>query len=364
MNLPAAVAMIFLAAFLSATAGSWLASLPVRRVARGSHWSVIARAYWTLRGTRSLTLVWILTIAFFSAAQEGIGVQLLLAGMAVAGCLTGFRVAELGLELPRGARPPRLATLPARWLLFPGAPSIFLLIALTIGREFGEYAFIMAGWVLLADVLLVMGGSMMILKATRFLRPAAAEFQQLARGLAEADGAPLRGVLQMDLGAANAFASTWTHELILTDTALTELDHAELASVISHEIGHLKESRAVRWQRMASLPGIAAVGIAPAAMPYQPLVAFGLFAFYFVTARLAARNYQRLEKAADRNAHQAPAEEGTYARALEKIHAAGLIPAALHPRHPYPSLFDRMTDAGVIPDFPDPQLLTGFFPCC
>jgi hypothetical protein len=151
---------------------------------------------------------------------------------------------------------------------------------------------------------LVTGGSMMILKSLRILRPAAPDLQQLARGLAETQDAPLRSVLQMDLGSANAFAATWTHELILTDAAVTALDRSELASVISHEMGHLKESRLTCWKRMVALPGIVAIGLAPAAIvDGKPLVAIGLFAGFFIVIRLASRNHKRLEVAADLHAH-------------------------------------------------------------
>ena len=350
------LAIPFSASFLSVGAGSWLASLPARRrLSQGSHWSEIARAWWPARVAGNLMLVWILALAYFSYTDSGPAMCALTAASAFAGCLAGSRVAALGMKLPEGARPARLATLPARWLLNPAMPSILIVTVLTCRRGFDHETFLIAGCVLLLNVALVTGGSMMILKSLRILRPADPDLQQLARGLAETQDAPLRSVLQMDLGSANAFAATWTHELILTDAAVTALDRSELGSVISHEMGHLKESRLTCWKRMVALPGIVAIGLAPAAIvDGKPLVAIGLFAGFFIVIRLASRNHKRLEVAADLHAHHSQAEDGVYARALEKIHAASLIPAVFNARHPYPNLFDRMTDAGVLPDFPRP----------
>ncbi len=44
-----------------------------------------------------------------------------------------------------------------------------------------------------------------------------------------------------------------------------------------------------------------------------------------------------------------------YARGLEKIYEANLIPVVLHPkRHPHPDLFDRLAAAGVPPAYDRP----------
>jgi Zn-dependent protease with chaperone function len=161
--------------------------------------------------------------------------------------------------------------------------------------------------------------------------------------------------MKMDLPMANAFAFPWTKDLGFTSATLTTLNDEELQSVISHELGHLRESLPTRWSRLTGLLSISTIGLAPAAcIDGQPLVALGLFAGYICISRLAAWIHKRLEISADQHARNAESEDGVYARALEKIHKVSLIPAVLHSRSSYPSLYDRMTHAGVSPDFPRP----------
>ena len=218
-----------------------------------------------------------------------------------------------------------------------------------------ETSMITAG-VLLACVLLCIGGSVAILRLTGLAQPVADPLEQTCREMANARGLSVRHVMSMDFGMANAFAFPWTKDLAFTRLILTTLNDEELRSVISHELGHLAEGRAARWKRLVGLLSIATIGLVPGAFAGgQPPLALVLFASYFLIARWAARNSRRLEVAADAHASGSQASEGVYARALEKIHAAGMIPAVLYSGMTHPSLYDRMTDAGVTPDFPRPH---------
>lgn len=350
----------FLAAFVSAAAGLWLCSLPMRRLPADAHWSEVARRYWPVRVARSLTLIWIVMAAYFEAQgrphfhHEGWRIFMATVS-ALAGCLLGSRLAGRGLRLPEVLRRRNLRALPTVLFLSPAGPSILILVGLTWQMGLRMETFVITGVVLLVNIVLIMGASVAILKVLGLLREAGEPLQRIARGMAAENGVPLRHVFRIHLAMANAFAFGWTRDLGFTEAILETLDEDELRSVVSHELGHLKESLTTRWSRLTGLLIIPTIGLAPAAMVAgHPEIAIGLFAVWFLIGRWVSKNHKRMEEAADHEAHGAETSDGIYARALEKIHACGLIPAVLNPRHPYPSLYDRMISSGVTPDFPRP----------
>lgn len=339
----------------------WLYARPLRLLPADAHWSEVARHYWHLRIARTLATIWIVTAAAASSyddlTKRGDDWWIVFVAVAaLAGCIIGSRAAGRGLPLPETVRRGNLRSTLTQLLLFPGGPSILILMALTFRRGLSAESFIIAGVVLLFNIVLMLGGSVAILRMAGLLKPVDEPLQKAAGDQAAAQGVPLRHVMRMDLPMANAFAFPWTKDLSFTNSMLTELSSEELHSVIAHELGHLKEGLATRWSRLIGLLSIFTIGLAPAAViDGQPLVALGLFAGYIGVSRLAAWIHKRLENSADQHARDAESEDGVYARALEKIHQASLIPAVLHPRSPYPSLYDRMTDAGVNPDFARPE---------
>lgn len=348
-----------LAGIVSTATTLWLYSLPLRRLPDGTHWSVVARHFWHIRNARALTMIWIVTVACVSHENEltdqGGWMIALVALSSIAGCMIGSREAGRGLTLPQTVRQATAGSTLTAMLLFPGGPSTLLIMALTWRRGWGAETLAITGIILLINLMLVMGGSVAILRRLGFLRPADDALQTAARDLASAQGLPLRFVMRMDLPMANAFAFPWTKDLGFTSATLNTLDEEELHTVISHELGHLRESLLTRWTRLTGLLAIAAIGLTPAAAHSgRPGVVLSLFLAYVLVSRLASRIHKRLEVSADQHARHSEKEDGVYARALEKIHSISLIPAVLHPRSPYPSLYDRMTDAGVVPDFPRP----------
>lgn len=320
----------------------------------------MARHHWPLRASRTLIIIWIVmaacTSSYGAAKARGEMWMLLLIGLsALAGCVLGSRAAVRGLRIPATAQPAGLGAMAAWLLLFPGVPGMFGVMALTWHRGPDTGALVIAALILPACILLCVGGSVAILRATGLARPVDEALEQTCREMAGARGLSVRHVMSMELGMANAFAFPWTRDLAFTRAILTVLDGEELRSVISHELGHLAEGRAARWKRLVGLMAIPTIGLAPGALAGgYPLVGLGLFATYFLINRWASRHHKQLEIEADSHASESQSGDGVYARALEKIHAAGLIPAVLQPGLPYPNLYDRMTNAGVAPDFPRP----------
>ena len=265
------VLLPFLAAFVSAAAGLWLCSLPMRRLPADAHWSEVARRYWPVRMAKSLILIWIVMVAYFEAqAQPHFhheGWRTFLATMsALAGCLLGLRLAGRGLRLPEVLRRRNPRALPTLLFLAPAGPSILILVGLTWQMGLRMETFVIAGIILLVNLALIMGASVAILKVLGLLREAGEPLQRIARGMAAENGVPLRHVFRIHLAMANAFAFGWTRDLGFTEAILETLDEDELRSVVSHELGHLKESLATRWSRLTGLLIIPTIGLAPTAM--------------------------------------------------------------------------------------------------
>ena len=352
------VLLPFLAAVISTGTVFWLFSLPLRRLPRDAHWSEAARLYWHLRIARIMGTIWIVIAACAASygdlsASGDVWMLVPVALSAVAGCVTGYREAGRGLVLPDTLRSGNLRSTFAQFILFPALPAMLAIMAFTWRRGLGWESFAFTAGVLLVLVALCVGGSVAILRVAGLLQPVDEALQKSSRELASAQGVPLRHVMRLDLPMANAFAFPWTKDLGFTRATLDILDAEELASVIGHELGHLKEGLATRWTRLIGLLAVSTVSLAPAAIhDGRPLLAAGFFAAYVLISRFGARFHKRLEVSADQEAHLSEAAEGVYARALEKIHATSLIPAVLHPRSPYPSLYDRMTSSGITPDFP------------
>jgi Zn-dependent protease with chaperone function len=148
----------------------------------------------------------------------------------------------------------------------------------------------------------------------------------------------------------NAFALPMYGYMALSVGALAELSDDELVEISAHEIGHLKES----WVAIV----IRFVGLLPLALLVLPmetsylLVALIAFLLYL---RALHRFSARLEHRADRFAGESGESSAAYARAIEHLYRAALMPAVLGGTNSHPDLYDRMLAAGVEPDFPRPD---------
>jgi len=252
----------------------------------------------------------------------------------------------------------------ARSFLFPAAPTIFLIMALTWNDGLVARSWMIAAGFLVLDLALVMGGSVWVLRAMGLLRPVSdPDRNQMVREQAEEQGVVIRHVFEVELPSVNAFAFPWTRDVAFTVSAMGVLDADEVRSVAAHELGHLKGKTSIRWMLLAGLPSLVMIGLAPAAMRSAlPLVGLGFFLLHVAVARLLARISRKFEHEADAEAKTGEHEDGVYARALEKIHEANLILAVIPANATHPSLYDRMLAAGVTPDFPRPEAPSKLLP--
>ncbi len=170
-------------------------------------------------------------------------------------------------------------------------------------------------------------------------------------------GVRAHAVYEADVAVSNAVALPTVGTVIFTRAILEQLDDSELEAVAKHEICHLGMSR---WQlgfRMCSMAGILLL-----ILLQPPLIGtFGglgsflaicvtFFPIIFLSKRISRHEEERADRAAALNA----SEEGNYARALEKIYQAEMMPVDLQSSGGHPSLYDRMTAAGVQPSYARP----------
>lgn len=189
------------------------------------------------------------------------------------------------------------------------------------------------------------------------IRPASARVLGVVERTAARVGFGPRVSWEVAWDRPNAFAVHGAQAVMFTDGALRVLDDAELEAICAHEIGHLRETPGMRGIR-----SLATFLLFPLAA-LQPIVGLwgyrGLGAAFVVT--LCATVFfgkwsHRREHDADDAGCTGELEPGTYARALERIHEAALIPAVLGlESDTHPDLYDRMLAAGQQPAYPRPK---------
>jgi Zn-dependent protease with chaperone function len=222
------------------------------------------------------------------------------------------------------------------------------------------------GWnaalVLLLGVVLITlnawGFWLIPLRWAGMLRNASPRLAAVVERTAARVGVRPSGVTELASPNANAFALVVPRFLIFTDPIVDVLDDDELGAITAHELGHLNEPWGVYLTRVAgsyvlvafvaSIPLVRSFGILAGLAP-QILGLVG-----FVVLRKVGR---RMEVRADRLGREHEGEtQGTYARALEKMYEANLLPVVMRGKGPiHPHLYDRLTAAGAPPPYPRPK---------
>ena len=350
--------------------GGWCLALvltPVayRRVlaAPDASWTERARLAWPARKMASLALILIPALLGGLLAHLGgpmaflgKGATGLLAGAAaLAGYATGMWPAARRLHGDAIGGPRRFLA-GSLALLLVRAPHVVVAAAVAafMPPRFTGYGVQAAALLAIGTVLVfasALGGGLALGRLLGLFRAGDERLARAAASGAAHAGVPLPATLVM--GAARPWRSRSRSGASSSsaDSALALFDDAELAAVVDHETGHLTESRAVTLQRMAGLlvftllmagPSLAGEGgrtrrSSRSFSPFSALVAVGAF---------SRRTSVEIERRAD--AHAAShAGEGVYARALEKMHRAALVPAVLARRFAsHPDLWDRMAAAG------------------
>lgn len=353
----------FVAAFLTVTGVNWLSLISWRKSA-GRHWSERARILWPVRrssGILTLYLPLILAAAsplFHASTLAGL-IPSWLAGSAGAVGAGWFLTREM---FPDARWRPWLHEVAAAWVLRQGIWLALVSIAVSMPDNF-----CVRTWLTLAGAFLMMVAwpslALRLLRVVRIIRPAGERLRRIVESRS-GDGSPrVRGIWQAGGLSANAFALPLSGTLLFYDKLLEILDDEEVASIADHELGHLGESRwIIAGRYFGSMAVLPILLIRPAMALWEFPGMLLMFLLMFVWARLAQRLIHRMELRADAAASDRQAAVGIYARALEKIYETNQVPAVLAKSMTHPSLYDRMTAAGVTPDFPRPAPPRKFTP--
>lgn len=352
--------VVLVTAFFSSVVWLLLASLSYRRLPADTHWTERARQWMSFRICGATTLIW--TAMFTAAAcavwaQTSILLLSLLTVAAIVGVLAGGRIARLGMAVPPALKDSWVPGTLVLWaVLAPGMPMLFVLLAINANRALTVETLLITAGVAGIVMLWCTGPNLWALRLMGILRPVPASLQASIDRLASGTSTRVRRASLLALPMANAFAFPWRRELAFTPGLIDVLDEHERDSVIAHELGHLREPISMHAARLAGLGLIGVIGLSPATAKTLELPGtLCSLAAYFIGARLLGRFSRKAEENADASAKESEASEGTYARALEKIHAASLIPAVLNRNATHPHLYDRMIKAGITPEYGRPQ---------
>jgi Zn-dependent protease with chaperone function len=190
-----------------------------------------------------------------------------------------------------------------------------------------------------------------------YLKPAPERLQKIVNDTAAKMNVTVRETWLLDFPLAQAFALPQTRRLLFSTRLLELVPDDELASICSHELAHLTESKGQYLKRYISL-----LAFLPWLLFKPMLHQFGVAGFFILLAItlfvpvVARKISHKLETRADEMAHVTETDPGVYARALARLHEDGLIPAVVARQHlTHPHLYDRLLAAGVTPDYPRPQ---------
>src|SRR5207248_490847 len=116
------------------------------------------------------------------------------------------------------------------------------------------------------------------------------------------------------------------------------------------------ESRRVLGVRVIAAFSLLPVAALPAVYETFGLAhVLALFGGWLLAVVLLRRLGRRMEERADREARVYEGDPGTYARALEKLYEANVLPVVLRgKRTVHPHLYDRLVAAGTTPAYPRP----------
>lgn len=351
----------FCVAFLLEFGLNWLALIPWRRSV-GKHWTERARLLFPARRSAA-TLMSLITgfiwfLGYITVPDSFLSVGLL--------CFSGAELAmfffnrELNPCLRFGSWLRDVVgdfLLSSRWL-FP----VFVATIVEIPPDFS----LTTGLVALGFCLWVLadgcGLGVRLSVWSGLLLPAGEKLNALIADVSRRTGMPVSGAWIMRSSAANAYAcmspAGW---VIFTEGLLSTLSDEEIGTVCAHELEHFSDSRRMLFARIAVL------GIFLACVLMKPTFAFGsgesvwlvisiCVGLVSLAGSLMAPMLRGMEERADRTAVDTQFDAGVYARALARIYEADQIPAVMPQRSfgAHPDLYDRMTAAGVTPDFPRP----------
>lgn len=244
------------------------------------------------------------------------------------------------------------------WLLFRAGFLLMGAAFLMMPPRLGWQAWVITGALVILIVSLVMGLTVKILCWTHLIQPAPVQLADIASRAAQRAGAKLRKAWVFQGTFVNAFALLPMKDMLFAERLLHIMSPEELESICAHEAAHLTESK---WTFCGRLMGVLA--LCPLILVVPVAQQFGIRGVLLLLATTAALVFfprwlaRRMEQRADAAAASHAVAPAVYARALEKLYEANLLPAVMPKRSrlPHPDLYDRMLAAGVTPAYERPR---------
>jgi Zn-dependent protease with chaperone function len=330
--------------------------IPWRR-AKDAHWTEQARKLYPARVSRAQT-IWVLPAGLTFASR--IFYPESLWGLVLA---AGFFGTLLGNYPMDRATNPGLTfhswrnEVAASWIMQLSSWGVYVLAAVLMPVDFGWGTLAVTALFFALFFAQQFGGAIRLMRILGLVRPASARLQTLVDATSTAMGVPVRATWEFTGSTANAFAFVTTRELGFGRRLVAVCTDNELKAICAHELGHLSESR---WTLAGRLVGALILFPMIYARPAWTLEGGGGLAFlgllvmaiWYGNFRLA----RVMENRADRVALESVEDAADYARGLERIHRASLVPAVIKQGagQTHPNLYDRMLAAGVTPDYPRP----------
>ena len=353
----------FCIAFLFALGLNWLALIPWRRSV-GKHWTERARLLNPARTSARLNN-WLIPanlsiissilcpdVSFLFAA-----IPSFLAAL-VAGYFFSREV------VPEVSFKSWLHLVAASLFLFFIWWAVLMFAIFNMPLNFSCWTWLSASAVLALMLAFNFGLGIKLLRWFGLVQPASERLKALVEVVSNQMKVTVRATWILSTHLSNALAFPLTRQLVFTDKLLSTCTDDEIKAVCAHELGHLNEPRKVVLTRvlvsMAFYPTIFA-------RPMSSLGDLGTHAYFILIIGslilwlIGIRVARRMESRADKIAAENQVDAAVYARALERLYETNLMPAVMPRRSAkiHPDLYDRMTAAGVTPDYPKPKPAKG-----
>ncbi len=206
------------------------------------------------------------------------------------------------------------------------------------------------------------GLGLRLIRALRLLRKPSARLQELVDETSGKLGVKVNATWEWASPEANAMAFVVTKELAFTEKLLEIAPDDELRAITAHELGHLLEGRWIVLGRLAEAYKFFPLIFMRPVQNEWGVMGIGLLGFAVLGLWIGPPRWLRsLERKADQVAQSQTTDEGTYARALERLYRSNQMPAVLRKSSllTHPDLYDRMIAAGLTPDYPRPEAPSG-----
>ena len=360
--------VVFLVSLFAAWVAATFALWPLRKL-ENAHWIERARVAYSARRTLLFTLFLAPILGVFLGTGYRGAISLvpisLKAVLAVAAVITAVlcivvrterRIRQSSYSLRDWWR----SAIVYLFVLSSGFLPILLIAMLAMPMQFNAWCIIIAICATAAMLAAFLGGSMRVLQLIGYAKPASGRAAEIAAVAAQRANETPRQVFEFTTQSANAFANYLQRWIGFTSGSLAHLSDEELVAVAAHELEHLSMPRGLKILRFVIFfswflpllflkPIVGTYGLN--GMLYFLL---GLVCFMLLAGRLQRMFLAREEERADDAGKRHELNEGTYARALEKLYEVNLAPVSLKSPLGHAPLYDRMLASGVTPGYARP----------